>query len=198
MASNGGTQAAEPLNWARRFAVSCDMTKIKALVSAVIVLAFVLFPTTAYAQHWLVETHVPCSTATTVVWLDQLPGGGTAGSTYYGLEFTNYSNHACNPSGFAGVSAVNLHGQQIGSPAVWEGSSEGFSLAPGQTATALIQITDSGNYGPTQCGYANAAGLRVYPPNQYHSKVVPFPFRACSNASVSLLHEQALQPGLHD
>jgi len=49
-------------------------------------------------------------------------------------------------------------------------------LADGATATAQLQVADAGNYGCTD----TAAGLRVYPPKQFTSKVVPYPLGACA------------------
>jgi hypothetical protein len=43
-----------------------------------------------------------------------------------------------------------------------------------------------------ECRPVTAAGLRVYPPNQKGSKVVPFPFRACSRVRPVYLHVQAV------
>ena len=57
-----------------------------------------------------------CTTRQLVVWLNTT-GNGAAGSSYYNLEFTNLSAHACALSGFPGVSAINVADQQIGSAA---------------------------------------------------------------------------------
>jgi hypothetical protein len=44
-----------------------------------------------------------------------------------------------------------------------------------------------GNFPASRCRATNAAGLRVFPPNQRASKVVPFPLRACAKAAVAYL-----------
>jgi Domain of unknown function (DUF4232) len=54
------------------------------------------------------------------------------------------------------------------------------TIGRGKTATAVLQIVDAGNFPPSACHPVTAAGLRVFPPNQTRSKVVPFPFGACS------------------
>jgi len=51
-------------------------------------------------------------------------------------------------------------------------------LGNGATATAQLDIADAG----ALCQPVTAAGLRVYPPNQTTSKVVPIPFGACPHA----------------
>jgi Protein of unknown function (DUF4232) len=61
------------------------------------------------------------------------------------------------------------------------------TLRPGQTATAVLQIVDVGNFSPSACRPVTAAGLRVFPPNQTRSKMVPFPFGACSRSGPAYL-----------
>src|SRR5450755_2626544 len=55
-----------------------------------------------------------CPTSALEVWLGVGPGGGTAGSTFYPLEFTNISHQTCAEFGFPGVSAVRASGRRIG------------------------------------------------------------------------------------
>src|SRR5271155_655889 len=61
-----------------------------------------------------------CTTSELVVWLNTR-GSGTAGSTYYDLEFTNLSSHTCSIVGYPGVSALNFAGQQLGNAAGHDG-----------------------------------------------------------------------------
>jgi len=122
-----------------------------------------------------------CPTAGLVIWLNTEGGGAAAGSFYYKLEFTNQSSHACTLTGFPGVSAVDLHGHRLGSAARKNPSSTRVvRLANGATAASVLQIVVAGNFPQSACHRAPAAALRVYPPNQTASKLVPFPFDACS------------------
>jgi hypothetical protein len=116
-----------------------------------------------------------------VVWLDTM-GSGTAGSTYYTLNLTNLSGHACTLRGYPGVSAVTLTGSQLGAAATRDASSpiRTVSLRAGASASSALRITDIGVFSPSLCGPTTAAGLRVYPPGQTASKLIPFPFAACS------------------
>lgn len=134
-----------------------------------------------------------CTTAGLVIWLDT-SGSGAAGSAYYQLELTNLSGHTCTVSGYPGVSAVNLSGSQVGSAAS-RGPSRAplVTLANGASATATLQIVDVGNFPTSACRPVTAAGLRVFPPQQGASKVVPFPFRACSRTGTGYLTVQAAQ-----
>jgi hypothetical protein len=134
-----------------------------------------------------------CSTSRLVIWLDTA-GNGTAGSIYYKLHLTNLSRHSCTVRGYPGVSAVNLAGRQLGRSAMRETVQKPgvVTLAPGATATAVLRIVDAGNFSAASCHEVTAAGLRVYPPGQTASKLVPFPFKACSRSGVANLSVRAL------
>jgi hypothetical protein len=128
-----------------------------------------------------------CSTSGLDIWLDT-QGGVTAGTTYYNLEFTNLSGSTCTLYGYPGVSGVTLGGSQIGDAATRNGTTpHTVTLANDTTAVAVLGIVDTGVYPPAKCQPVTAAGLRVYPPNQTQSKVVPYPFSACSRTGVYYL-----------
>lgn len=146
-----------------------------------------------------------CATSGLVVWLNTF-GNGYAGGVYYTLNFTNLSGHTCTLHGYPGVSAVSLSGHRIGSPAGWNTVKPGTAtLANGATATATLQIADPANYGtscflpgpPPEPGkpgkLPTAAGLRIYPPNQFTSKVIPFPFSACNSSGPVWMHVGPVQ-----
>lgn len=122
-----------------------------------------------------------CQTPRLVIWLDT-NGNGTAGTFFYKLHFTNLSGHACTLNGFPFLYAVNLRGHQVGRRATFRRppSPRRVRLASGRTATAVLGIVDTGNFPRSACHPVTAAGLRVFPPNQTRSKLVPFPFSVCS------------------
>jgi hypothetical protein len=122
-----------------------------------------------------------CATRNLVVWLDT-NGDAAAGSVHYQLEFTNLSRHSCVLRGYPGVSAVDLAGRRLGAPASRNAGNpvRSITLAPGGNASAALKIANTDVFPSTTCSSTTAAGLRVYPPNQTASKVVPYPFRACS------------------
>jgi hypothetical protein len=121
-----------------------------------------------------------CQTGGLVVWINT-QGNGTAGTIFYTLNFTNLSGHACVLRGFPGVSAVNLRGRALGRAAGRDTGQavRAVTLTNGHTAHAMLKIVDIGALPPTTCPPTTAAGLRVFPPNQTASKVIPFPFSAC-------------------
>lgn len=134
-----------------------------------------------------------CKTAGLVMWLNP-EGSGTAGSFYYKLEFVNLSGSICTLAGYPGISAVSLRGRQIGASAKREvtGRPRTVTLAPEGQATAIVHIVDVGAL-PSSCRSTAAAGFRVYPPGESASKVVPYPFRTCSNTRKSAISVRALE-----
>jgi hypothetical protein len=129
-----------------------------------------------------------------VIWLDTM-GDGTAGSTYFDLEFTNLAAHACKLGGYPGVSAIGLGGSQVGLAAARTAAvtTPVLTLSPGATAIAMMQLTDTGNFPSTDCHQVMAAGLRVYPPGATSGKSIPYPFDACALAKEAYLHVRPMQ-----
>jgi hypothetical protein len=123
-----------------------------------------------------------CTAAHVQVWFGLGLGGGTLGSTYYPLEFSNVGPHACTLKGYPGVSAFGTGGAQIGPPAIRNGRPHGtVTLAPGATAHAILRVVDWGNLCSTE---VPAAGLKVFPPGATRSEPVPFSFGACAHQGV--------------
>lgn len=126
-----------------------------------------------------------CQTSGLVIWSNNGAGGGSAGSVFYKIRLTNLSGHPCTLKGFPQVAAVNLGGEPIGAPAQHEAGQKpkAVRLANGATADAQLRIVDSANFSPSACRPVTAAGLRVTPPAQSESKLVPLPFTTCSRAA---------------
>ncbi len=136
-----------------------------------------------------------CVTSGLVVWLNNEPGGGATGSTFYKLDLTNLSGHSCTLRGYPGVSAVDLAGHRVGAPGGREhgAAPHTVTLANGASASAVLRIVEAGNFSASRCHMVTAAGLRVYPPGQSSSRLVPFPFPACSRTTASILAIRAVQ-----
>ena len=124
----------------------------------------------------------PCKTGGLVIWMNT-QGNGTAGTIFYTLNFTNLSGHSCTLRGFPGVSAVKLNGGQLGKPGSRDTGQtvKTITIGKGRTAHATVGIVDIGAL--PNCPPTTAAGLRVFPPGQTASKVIPFPFPACGSSS---------------
>lgn len=135
-----------------------------------------------------------CATAGLVVWLDT-QGDGAAGSVFYHLRFTNLTARACTLTGFPGVSAVDLRGHQLGSPAGRDPATpvRTVRVRAGATVGSVLRIVQAANFPAGRCRPTTAAGLRVFPPNQTAARIVPFPFRACSRSGPIFLQVRAVR-----
>jgi Protein of unknown function (DUF4232) len=124
----------------------------------------------------------PCSASDTQAWLGDGEGGGTAGTTYYPLEFSNIGHRVCTLYGYPGVSAYRGALQQVGTGADHSTSAHLLiTLRPNTTGHALLGIRDWG----ALCSKPVAVdGLKVYPPNQRSPKEIGFSFDACAHQGV--------------
>ncbi|WP_298589479.1 DUF4232 domain-containing protein [uncultured Kocuria sp.] len=118
------------------------------------------------------------------------PVGGAAGSVHVDLVLTNAGGSPCTLAGYAGVSLVDAAGTMIGSPAVRDAAVPGAGrvVAPGESVSAGLRVSQAGNY-PT-CDARTASGLRVYPPENTESVVIPFPVEACGDPQIHQLEIQ--------
>jgi hypothetical protein len=117
-------------------------------------------------------------------------GEGAAGSTFYAIQLTNLSRQACRIQGFGGVSLVaKPAGDPIGAPAdrTQRADAKPVVLQPGGHAEATLQVNDADNVSRATCKPVQAAGLRVYPPDETRSAFVRQPMTACSSREVHLL-----------
>jgi hypothetical protein len=123
-----------------------------------------------------------CTTSHLEVWLGDGEGGGTAGHTYYPLEFSNVGRASCTLYGYPGVSAWGPNGRQVGPAAAKSGAAHStVTIAPGATAHALLAIADWGAI----CAKGVAAyGLKVFPPDQRVAETFSFPLTVCASRGV--------------
>jgi Domain of unknown function (DUF4232) len=163
-----------------------------AIAASLVTCSLVLAALASAAPRTSVAAAAACTTSGLVVWIDTR-GDAAAGSVYYTLKFTNQSGRSCTVTGYPGVSAVDLRGRGLGSPASrTPPQRRAVTLADGATAGAVVQIAQAANFPASTCRPGPAAGLRVYPPNERVSKVVPLPFRACSRNGPLYLHVRAV------
>lgn len=118
------------------------------------------------------------------------PAGGAAGSVHVDVVLTNAGENPCTLAGYAGVSLVDADGTMIGSPAQRDATVPGTGqvVAPGESVTAGLRVSQAGNH-PT-CDARTATGLRVYPPENTESVVIPFPVEACGDPRIHQLEIQ--------
>lgn len=111
--------------------------------------------------------------------------GGAAGSVYEPIIFTNKGANTCTLTGYPGVSFLaSASGPQVGAAATrnTQHAATTVSLAPGATASAMLQVANEGNYPAATCKPTTVTGLRVYPPGQTQPAYIGFtqPKKACS------------------
>lgn len=114
------------------------------------------------------------------------------------IEFTNISGATCTLYGYPGVSLL------AGTPLAQVGAAASRStstvpslvtLAPEQTANALLRVVDALNYPEATCSPTATTELRIYPPNQTASIDLPFKTTGCASTSVTLMTIGAVQAG---
>ena len=122
---------------------------------------------------------------------------GAAGTIYVPIVFTNTGRARCTLRGFPGVSSVDGAGRQIGSPARWVGARvTTVALAPHGAASAIYGQAQALNFPRSRCHPVSARGLRVYPPNQTHSRRVISKHLACSSTKVGDSTVGTVVPGV--
>jgi len=137
-----------------------------------------------------------CATSQLTVWLG-IPGDGAASTVRYEMQISNIGMTTCSLYGFPGVSAMAPGGAQLGSPASWDHSLTPSTvvLAPGATSHVVFQTVSVSNYPTSTCAPVSASGLRVYPPNQTASAIIPFTFEACSKTGPVYLSVRPVETG---
>jgi hypothetical protein len=154
------------------------MFTVAGLLAATVAIA----PAGAAAEHAHSAAVAACSTSSLEVWLGNGEGGGTAGRTYYPLEFSNIGHRRCTLYGYPGVTAWGANAKPVGPAASRNSSSHGtVTLKPGATAHALLAI---GDWGAICSKATNASGLSVYPPGQTRAQQISFPFQTCAKQGV--------------
>ncbi len=140
-----------------------------------------------------------CRASQLGVWIALAQANGAAGTIYYPLNFTNVSERTCSLHGFPGVSAIDLSGHQLGSPAGWAARTAAHTvvLAPGATAHTILQYGDIEVSTAPGCDpVTTAVMLRVYPPDQYDATVAAFDLNVCSHTGPVYLRVEPVLPGV--
>jgi hypothetical protein len=123
---------------------------------------------------------------------------GAAGSVYQVIDFTNISATSCTLYGYPGVSlAGGTPVAQIGAAAS-RSTATGPSvvaLAPGETANALLRITQALNYPTAKCSPTPTTYLQIFPPDQFTPIYLAYKSTGCASTSVNLLSISVIQPG---
>jgi hypothetical protein len=127
-----------------------------------------------------------CSASDLAVSVDADSVDGTAGTTYFNLEFTNISHSACALFGYPGVSALNGNLNQIGKAAERNNNLPytDVILAPDHTAHGDLGYHDI--IVDPACKPKAAFELRVFAPNDTVAKHAFFPLDICTVGQTTL------------
>lgn len=123
---------------------------------------------------------------------------GAAGSVYQNIDFTNVGSASCTLYGYPGVSlGTGLPFAQVGAAATRSTTAAPtvVTLAPGQTANALLRVVEALNYPQATCSPTSTTYLQVYPPNQTTAIYLPFQSTGCMSDAVNLLSVGVVQAG---
>jgi len=152
-------------------------------------------PTAAPSPTMTPPATAPAGCATSALTVKLENPSGYAGGEYIEIAFTNASSAACTLYGYPGVSLVTGPPYaQVGLAAERDTSSPVtlVTLAPGATATALLQIVEAQNFSSSTCSPVQATNLQIYPPNQTAQVYLPNTSYGCGDP-VQILFIGAVQ-----
>jgi len=123
---------------------------------------------------------------------------GAAGSVYQNIDFTNVGSTTCSLYGYPGVSlGTGMPFNQTGAAATRSttASPTVITLSPGQTANALLRVTQALNYPQAKCAPTKTTYLQIFPPNQKTAIYLTYAATGCTSTSVNLLTIGVVQAG---
>jgi hypothetical protein len=159
--------------------------------------------TTSAASPRAVPSQEPSSASSTACPTKYLAatiglGQGAAGSVYQVIDFKNISNTTCTLYGYPGVSlASGSPVTQVGAAASrsTETAASVVTLAPGQSANALLRITQALNYPSATCSPVATTYLQIFPPDQFTPIYLAYKSTGCSKSTVNLLSISVMTAG---
>jgi hypothetical protein len=136
-----------------------------------------------------------CTAGNLAVWVNADSADGTAGTTYFNLEYTNISGVTCYLNGFPGVSATNGNGKQIGLAAAHDNSipAKTIDIAPGMTAHSALGYHDI--LVDPSCKPQTASYLKVFAPNTVTARHAFVTLSLCTTGQANL-SVQRVQSGV--
>ncbi len=142
----------------------------------------------------------PAECATADLRLSVGTSQGAAGTIYTNIDFTNESSSACFVEGYPGVSLVSAGsdaGSQIGADAKRDPVTpvRAVTLAPGQTAHAVLGVAEAGNFPASKCNPVTAHWLKVFPPDQFTAAYLRFTTQTCASTSEPTMRITAISAG---
>jgi uncharacterized protein DUF4232 len=121
-----------------------------------------------------------CAAGNLAVWVNADSADGTAGTTYFHLDFTNTGRSACFLNGYPGVSATTDGGARIGQAAVRFNGVPAKNIVLAPDATAHVNLGYADIVVEPSCKPKTATFLKVFPPNDTVAKHAFFPLSVCT------------------
>jgi len=136
-----------------------------------------------------------CTSNNLAVWVFADSEDGTAGTTFYHLDFTNTGRSTCFLNGWPGVSASTPGRVQIGAAAARANGAPAktIDIAPGKTAHSLLGYEDV-QIEPS-CKPENASFLTVYAPGAVQARHAFFSLPVCRTTR-GTLNVRRVQAGI--
>lgn len=123
---------------------------------------------------------------------------GALGSVYQVIDFTNISGGPCTLFGYPGVAlAAGTPVTQVGGAASRSDAAAAtlVTLGAGDTANALLRVTQAVNYPASRCHPVATTYLQIYPPGQTTPLYLAYKSMGCVVATVPLLTIGVIQAG---
>jgi hypothetical protein len=127
------------------------------------------------------------------------PGQGAAGTFYRVIVLTNVSASPCTLYGYPGVSFVTGQGGSvIGAPASRNPLIPDtlITLQPGQAASALTGIADTGALPAAACKPGSASLLQIYPPGDRGAVFLTYSAQVCTRPGEKFMTITAMHAGV--
>jgi hypothetical protein len=128
-----------------------------------------------------------------------VPGDNAAGHSGLRVVFVNTLPVRCTMFGYPGLSFLSApSGSEINLPAersAAQGGPKLVHLPPGGTAHADLLLTNTANFAADTCKPQQAAGVRVYPPDETASAFAAYPVTVCSVDGVGVAEVYPVQSG---
>jgi hypothetical protein len=128
-----------------------------------------------------------------------VPGDSAAGHIGLRVVFTNKLPRPCHMFGYPGVSFPSgPTGSEINVPAARsaaEGAPKLITLAAGGKAHADLLLVNTANFAADACKPQQAAGVRIYPPDETAAAFAAYPVMVCSVNGVGTAEIFPVAPG---
>ena len=131
-----------------------------------------------------------CAAGNLAVWVNEDSSDGTAGTTFFHLDYTNTGRATCYLDGYPGVSAVSQGGKQLGKAARRNSAApvKIIDLAAGRTAHSVLGYVDI--IVDPACKEKTAAALKVFAPNDTNARHAFFSLPVCTTGQADLTVER--------